>query len=73
MRTVTMTATRLGSPDGIAVHTYEAGRSYDLPEGLADNFIGQGAATEAVKPAEESAAEPATETAEDAPKKRRRG
>lgn len=36
---VKMTETRLGSPDGIQVNTYESGRVYDLPTDLAEVFL----------------------------------
>lgn len=38
---VKMIKTMKGSPDGIQVNEYEAGKEYDLPEGLANNFLGQ--------------------------------
>ena len=36
---VRMNSTRRGSPDGIAVHEYYKGESYDLPESLAQVFV----------------------------------
>lgn len=43
---VRMTQTTKGSPDGIQVNEYEAGKKYDLPESLASVFLGQGFAEE---------------------------
>ncbi len=43
---IRMLRTLKGSPDGFEVREYEAGRKYDVPEGLAENFLGQGAAEE---------------------------
>lgn len=43
---IRMLRTLKGSPDGIEVREYEAGRKYDIPESLAANFLGQGAAEE---------------------------
>jgi hypothetical protein len=39
--TVKMTKTREGSPDGIAVQRYEAGKTYDLPAALATVFVAE--------------------------------
>ena len=36
---LTMTETRDGSPDGIAVNTYVAGESYDIPDRLGRIFL----------------------------------
>lgn len=41
---ILMLKTMLGSPDGITVNEYEQGGEYDVPAGLADNFLGQGCA-----------------------------
>jgi len=43
---IRMLRTLKGSPDGLEVREYEAGRKYDVPERLAGNFLGQGAAEE---------------------------
>jgi hypothetical protein len=37
-----MVETKKGSPDGINVFEYAKGKSYDLPQGLADIFIREG-------------------------------
>lgn len=40
-KTITMTETRPGSPDGATVKTYEKGVTYEaVPVALADDFIG---------------------------------
>lgn len=39
---VTMIRRRTGSPDGIRVALYDAGQTYDLPEELAQVFVGLG-------------------------------
>lgn len=39
-KTVTMTKTEKGSPNGVLVREYEKGQTYDLPHELADTFIG---------------------------------
>jgi len=41
---VTMLKTIDGSPDGMRVLTYREGEIHDLPDDLARNFVGQGAA-----------------------------
>jgi len=41
---IKMTKTTDGSPDGININTYEKGKKYDIPESLAENFLGQDAA-----------------------------
>lgn len=41
-----MLTTMKGSPDGIQVNEYLAGRKYDLPRDLANNFLGQNVAEE---------------------------
>lgn len=43
---IRMLTTKRGSPDGLEIREYEAGKKYDLPERLAGNFLGQGAAEE---------------------------
>lgn len=46
-----------GSPDGIRVQHYEAGETYDVPDGLGDTLVAHGVA-ETAKPAS-AAAKPA--------------
>jgi hypothetical protein len=41
---VKIVKTTPGSPDGIHVKKYEAGQSYELPENLAQTFVGMGVA-----------------------------
>ena len=49
---VTMTETRAGSPDGIRSQLFEAGRTYDLRDSLAESFLAAGwAKAEGVQPA----------------------
>ena len=67
---VRMLTTKLGSPDGLEVREYEAGRKYDIPERLAANFLGQGAAEEDKELVLETKAEPQAEAP--ARKQRRR-
>lgn len=43
---VRMLSTRRGSPDGIEIREYEAGRKYDLSPSLAGIFLGAGWAEE---------------------------
>ena len=43
---VRMLSTRRGSPDGIEIREYEAGRKYDLSPSLAEIFLGAGWAEE---------------------------
>ena len=43
---VRMVLSARGSPDGIEVRHYEAGKKYDLPAELADVFLAQGWAEE---------------------------
>ena len=43
---IRMLRTQRGSPDGLEVRLYEAGRKYDVPAELAAVFIGQGSAEE---------------------------
>lgn len=43
---VRMLRTQNGSPDGIQVFVYEAGRKYDIPAELAAVFLAQGWAEE---------------------------
>jgi hypothetical protein len=39
-KTITMTETKPGSPDGATVKTYEQGVTYeDVPDALADEFL----------------------------------
>ncbi|EKE68696.1 hypothetical protein [Oceanibaculum indicum] len=39
-KTITMTETKPGSPDGATVNTYEKGVTYeDMPDALADEFL----------------------------------
>ena len=46
---VRMKETKKGSPDGVQVFEYKKGRTYDLPDRLANAFVRAGWAT-AVKP-----------------------
>lgn len=39
---VQMLVSKKGSPDGIRVFSYEAGKEYDLPDHLANVFITEG-------------------------------
>lgn len=48
---IKMLETALGSPDGVQVNTYEAGETYELPEILADAFLGDRVAETVEKPA----------------------
>jgi hypothetical protein len=41
---ITMKETRFGSPDGSKVNEYEAGKAYDVPPDLANDFIAAGVA-----------------------------
>lgn len=43
---IRMLLTKRGSPDGITVLEYEAGRKYDIPAPLATIFLAQGWAEE---------------------------
>jgi len=43
---VRMLSSGLGSPDGISVVCYKPGEKYDLPDPLANMFIGMGKAEE---------------------------
>ena len=51
MKTITMTETRFGSPDGIAVNSYLEGETYTVPAELADIFTENGWADETDAPA----------------------
>ena len=50
MKKVKMNYSTQGSPDGMRVTIYQGGYTYDLPDRLADSFIGIGAACLAVPP-----------------------
>ena len=54
---VKMKENKKGSPDGALVNDYKKGRTYDLPDKLANAFVGQGWAT-AVKPQKPPEEEP---------------
>lgn len=41
-KSVKMEKTRHGSPDGVTVLLYERGQTYDMPEELADVYLGNG-------------------------------
>ena len=43
---VRMLSTRRGSPDGIEIREYEAGKKYDLSPSLTEIFLGAGWAEE---------------------------
>lgn len=59
---IKMTKTTDGSPDGININTYEKGEKYDVPDSLAENFVGQDAAKK-----EDKGKEKAPENKEEAP------
>lgn len=69
---VKMTRNAKGSPNGYIVKQYDAGKEYDLPEGLARAFVeDQSATVVAVKPASQEdvkAEEAPKNKAEKAPK-----
>lgn len=49
MKTVRMLRTLPGSPDGVTTRLYRAGEVVDLPDALAELFLGAKAATEIKK------------------------
>lgn len=53
---VRMLQTQRGSPDGVHVHVYEQGQTYDLPESLAVVFLRQQWAEEVMEEQPEPAA-----------------
>lgn len=64
--TIRMTESIKGSPDGIAVNTYEAGQSYEVPTSLATVFLEQGWGKES-KPKKKKPAERRTKNLGAAP------
>lgn len=57
---IRMKETKKGSPDGVQVFDYKKGRTYDLPDRLADAFVraGWAVATKPSKPPETKVEEP---------------
>ena len=68
---VRMLITKRGSPDGLEVREYEAGKKYDLPERLAGIFLSQGWAEEDKELVLETKAEPQGEAPAEKRKRRR--
>jgi len=61
VKTITMSETRAGSPDGIQVNDYLEGETYTVPEDLADIFTANGWAEETDAPKSEQIEEPAND------------
>jgi hypothetical protein len=59
---IKMLATALGSPDGVQVNTYTAGETHDLPEVLANAFLGDRVAERLDAPAKPAAAKARAKT-----------
>lgn len=55
LRTVKMLKDERGSPDGVHLRPYYAGKSYDIPEGLAKAFVVDMLCAEYVDRADEQA------------------
>jgi hypothetical protein len=67
MPKVKMLIDAAGSPDGVTVNQYEAGKTYDVPEALSDTFMKYDLAERAAKPGKGKKAAPPENKQDDPP------